>query len=77
VTTWLADTPAALRESAQKQKDRAMDTLRRAEEALAEADRWEAENAERAEAARLQRNARAAATRARNADPFGFKARGR
>lgn len=64
--------PANLRASAERLEAEAADRLYRARRARALADHFEIEQAQQAQAARRQRRERAAATRAHNADPFGF-----
>lgn len=70
------DDPATLRERALEMRERAAHLLRLAGDAEAIADLEERVATERAAVAAEQRKTRAAATRARNADPFGFKALG-
>lgn len=70
------DTPEHLRELADKEIARAEDILRRAAITLAIAEVREVEIARHEHEKAEQRKARAAATRAKNADPFGFKAAG-
>lgn len=65
-----------LRKVATSHRERAADCLRRAEVMEAVAEVKENKAQEHAEAASKQRRERAAATRAHNADPFGFKAAG-
>lgn len=66
--------PDALRARADELQERAARLLRAAADARAIADLEEVKRAQRAAEAAEQRNSRAAATRARNADPFGFNA---
>jgi len=76
---WVASSAAGssaedLRTLAHSNIDRAHDLLRRAAVQLALAEIKKAEAVEHAEAAAKQRRERAAATRAKNADPFGYNA---
>ena len=66
--------PDRLRTEAERLEREADDRLYRARRARALADLFEAEQAEAAERAARQRRERAAATRRRNADPFGVHA---
>ena len=68
--------PATLRARAAELRERAERLLRCAGDACAIALQEEVRQAESAEWARTERNAKVAATRARRADPFGFKAMG-
>lgn len=65
--------PAALRERAADFEARAAKLLQLAREARAIADMEEVRQAEVKQCAAEERNKKAAATRARKADPFGFK----
>ena len=64
--------PATLRARADDLQERAARLLRAAADARAIADLEEVKRAQQAAEAAEQRNSRAAATRARNADPFGY-----
>ena len=64
--------PATLRSRADDLQERATRLLRAAADARAIADLEEVKRAQQAAEAAEQRNSRAAATRARNADPFGY-----
>lgn len=66
--------PEAMLEAAQQLEQRATDAVYRARRLRALAAHVAAQRAAEAERAEAQRNARAAATRAHNRDPFGFKA---
>lgn len=66
--------PTTLRARADELQERAARLLRAAADARAIADLEEVKRAQHAAEAATQRNSRAAATRARNADPFGFNA---
>lgn len=68
--------PADLRAIAADLQDRAARLVKQAEMACAIADMEEKQRAERNQAAAKQRKERTAATKARKADPFGFKAMG-
>jgi hypothetical protein len=70
------DDPVTLRERAREMRERAALLLRLAGDAEVIADLEERVTTERAAVAAEQQKTRAAATRARNADPFGFKALG-
>jgi hypothetical protein len=67
-------TVAELRESIAQRAQRIEEETRRLRMLTALADAMEADQAVDAERKRTERNAKASATRARNADPFGFAA---
>lgn len=69
-----AMSPERLRANADTSEQRANDELRRVRMLRAVANVLEAEEAARKAEASEQRRRRSAATRAHNADPFGFKA---
>lgn len=77
-TTWTGSTATAksgeLRTEAAKMVERAEDLVLRAAVLRAAANFKDVQEVEAKAAANKQRNERAAATRARNADPFGFDA---
>lgn len=77
-TTWIGSVPKAddLREQIESEEQRQMEAARRLRRDRAMLALLEANEAEADRLRREQRNERAAATRAHNADPFGFKAAG-